>query len=74
MSVSESNILEIKEIFKLLDGKKNLIKLLKDIIKVADMVVEFKELYTDCSDSESSDSQDTLTDADHFIELIAPKV
>ena len=45
--ISENNIIEIKEIFKLLEGKKNLTKILKDIIKVADMVIEFKDYIDD---------------------------
>ena len=75
--ISENNIIEIKEIFKLISVSKNSVRLkeiLNDIIKVADMVIEFKDYmgddngmtYTTPSDGERSSDSDSDYEPESF--------
>tara|TARA_R110002126_G_scaffold54790_1_gene148041 strand:- start:192 stop:443 length:252 start_codon:yes stop_codon:yes gene_type:complete len=59
--ISEANIIEIEQIFSLIKDEK-LIKILKEIIKVADMVIEFKDYMGD--DDGMSYSSEEISDSD----------
>lgn len=70
--ISENNIIEIKEIYKLISNSKNSVRLteiLKEIIKVADMVIEIKDYMDDdvhIHISSSSDDSDSDYEPESF--------
>ena len=71
--ISEANIIEIEQIFSLIKDEK-LKKILKEIIKVADMVIEVKDYLGDddgmsySSDEQSYEDSDDDYEPDNFEE------
>ena len=61
--ISEANIIEIEQIFSLIKDEK-LIKILKEIIKVADMVIEFKDYMGDDDGMSYSSEEQSYEDSD----------
>tara|TARA_R110000803_G_scaffold83226_1_gene149376 strand:- start:363 stop:617 length:255 start_codon:yes stop_codon:yes gene_type:complete len=70
--ISETNIIEIQQIFSIIKDER-LIKVLKEIIKVADKVIEFQEymgddIYYSSSDNQSYEDSDDDYEPDNFEE------